>query len=167
MGTNTVLSLVMALQILSALVLIGVILIQQGQGADMGAAFGSGAAGGLAGSSGGPTFMSRLTAALVTVFLVSTLVLTYFGYSLRTAPPSSSSGSVLEEFPMTLPVDEPEDALPTPDKFGEDPALDGPASDDAASGADSPVFDSEDEPAADGAGPVEEDPSGADQIPTK
>jgi preprotein translocase subunit SecG len=88
---NIVLTLVLALQMLSALGMIGLILVQHGKGADMGAAFGSGSSGSLFGASGSANFLSRTTAVLATVFFVCTLALAYFG-NLR----PTSSGSVLE-----------------------------------------------------------------------
>lgn len=91
---NVVLTLLLAVQILSALVMIGLILMQHGKGADAGAAFGGGGAGSasLFGASGGANFLSRSTGVLAAVFLGCTLGLAYFG-NLREAP---SSGSVLE-----------------------------------------------------------------------
>nr|MBP9954693.1 preprotein translocase subunit SecG [Ottowia sp.] len=65
---NVVLNLVLVVQILSALAMIGLILVQHGKGADMGTAFGSGASGSLFGASGGANFLSRTTAVLATVF---------------------------------------------------------------------------------------------------
>lgn len=92
---NVVLTILLAVQILSALTMIGLILMQHGKGADAGAAFGGGGAGSasLFGASGGANFMSRSTAVLAAVFLACTLGLAYFG-NLRTVAPSS--GSVLE-----------------------------------------------------------------------
>ena len=74
---NVLLTILLAIQLLSALAMIGLILVQQGKGADAGAAFGGGGAGSasLFGASGGANFLSRSTAALATVFLVSTLAL--------------------------------------------------------------------------------------------
>ena len=89
---NIVLTIVLALQMLSALAMIGLILVQHGKGADMGAAFGSGSSGSLFGASGSANFLSRTTAVLATVFFVCTLALAYFG-NLR---PVSGGGSVLE-----------------------------------------------------------------------
>ena len=89
---NTVLTIVLALQMLSALIMIGLILVQHGKGADMGAAFGSGSSGSLFGASGSANFLSRTTAVLATVFFICTLALAYFG-NLR---PVSGGGSVLE-----------------------------------------------------------------------
>jgi preprotein translocase subunit SecG len=88
---NVLLTVVLAVQMLTAISMIGLILIQHGKGADMGAAFGSGASGSLFGASGSANFLSRTTAVLAGIFFVCTLALAYFG-NLR-AP---QSGSVLE-----------------------------------------------------------------------
>ncbi|WP_322043096.1 preprotein translocase subunit SecG [Paraburkholderia sp. J67] len=72
-------TLIIVVQLLSALGVIGLVLLQHGKGADMGAAFGSGASGSLFGASGSANFLSRTTAILATVFFVSTLALTYLG----------------------------------------------------------------------------------------
>ncbi|MFM8623099.1 MAG: preprotein translocase subunit SecG [Betaproteobacteria bacterium] len=85
------LTVLLAVQILSALVMTGLILMQHGKGADMGAAFGSGSSGSLFGATGSANFLSRSTSALAVVFFVSTLALAYFG----TSKPRSGS-SVLE-----------------------------------------------------------------------
>ncbi len=70
-------AIVWALTIVSALGIIGLVLIQHGKGADVGAAFGSGSAGSLFGSSGAANFLSRTTAALAVVFFLGCLLLTY------------------------------------------------------------------------------------------
>jgi preprotein translocase subunit SecG len=88
---SVVVTIILTVQMLSALAMIGLILVQHGKGADMGAAFGSGGSGSLFGASGSANFLSRTTAVLATVFFVCTLALAYFG-NLR----PSSSGSVLE-----------------------------------------------------------------------
>ncbi|MFM2112798.1 MAG: preprotein translocase subunit SecG [Pseudomonadota bacterium] len=89
---NVLLNIALAVQMLSAVAMIGLILIQHGKGADAGAGFGGGAASGtLFGATGGANFLSRTTAILAAVFLTTTLVLSYFG----NARPASS-GSVLE-----------------------------------------------------------------------
>ncbi len=84
-------NLLLILQIVSALAMIGLILMQHGKGADAGAAFGGGGSASLFGATGGANFLSRSTGALATVFFVCTLALAYFGH----AKPASS-GSVLE-----------------------------------------------------------------------
>jgi len=73
--------------------MIGLVLIQHGKGADMGASFGSGASGSLFGATGSANFLSRTTAVLASVFFVCTLALAYFGHSVVTR---DSGGSVLE-----------------------------------------------------------------------
>ena len=62
---------------LAALGVIGLVLLQHGKGADMGAAFGSGSAGSLFGSSGSANFLSRSTGVAATVFFITSLALTY------------------------------------------------------------------------------------------
>jgi preprotein translocase subunit SecG len=79
------------MQILSALGVILLVLLQHGKGADMGAAFGSGASGSLFGATGSANFLSRLTAAMAAVFFVSTLALAFFA---NDRP--SSGGSLME-----------------------------------------------------------------------
>jgi preprotein translocase subunit SecG len=86
--TNVFLTVLLAAQMLTAICMIGLILIQHGKGADMGAAFGSGSSGSLFGASGSANFLSRTTAVLATVFFACTLALAYFG-NLH-APQSSS-----------------------------------------------------------------------------
>ena len=75
---DMMLTVLQAVQMLSAVVMVGLILVQHGKGADMGAAFGSGGAGSLFGASGSSNFLSRTTAVLATIFFVSTLALAYF-----------------------------------------------------------------------------------------
>jgi preprotein translocase subunit SecG len=89
---NVLLTIVLAVQILTALGMIGLILLQHGKGADMGAAFGGGASGSLFGATGSANFLSRTTAVLAAVFFVCTLALAYFTHSVKPV----SSGSVLE-----------------------------------------------------------------------
>ncbi len=76
---NTVLTLVVVIQVLSALAIIGLVLVQHGKGADMGASFGSGASGSLFGASGSSNFLSKLTAFSAVVFFCATLALAMFG----------------------------------------------------------------------------------------
>ncbi|EER61849.1 preprotein translocase, SecG subunit [Acidovorax delafieldii 2AN] len=96
---NVLVNVVLGVQMLTALGMIGLILVQHGKGADMGAAFGSGSSGSLFGASGSANFLSRTTGILATVFFVATLALAYFG----NARPSSS-GSVLETPAAAVPA---------------------------------------------------------------
>ena len=92
-------NLILTVQLLSALGMIGLILVQHGKGADMGAAFGTGGSGSLFGASGSSNFLSRTTAVLATVFFLCTLGLAYLG----TARPADT-GSVLERAVSTTPA---------------------------------------------------------------
>jgi preprotein translocase subunit SecG len=110
---SLVVTIVLTVQMLSALAMIGLILVQHGKGADMGAAFGSGGSGSLFGASGSANFLSRTTAVLATVFFVCTLALAYFG-NLR---PTSSS-SVLEGAAAVVPAVPAAPAAPAPAPTG-------------------------------------------------
>jgi preprotein translocase subunit SecG len=70
--------LVLVLHVLAALAICGLVLLQHGKGADMGAAFGSGASGSLFGASGSANFLSRATGVLAAVFFLTSLTLTWF-----------------------------------------------------------------------------------------
>lgn len=100
-------NILLAVQMLTALAMIGLILIQHGKGADMGAAFGSGSAGSLFGASGSANFLSRTTAVLATVFFVITLALA--GMSNQRPV---SAGSVLESPAAAIPATAAPDAQP-------------------------------------------------------
>ncbi len=140
---NLVLNLLVAVQMLSALAMIGLILVQHGKGADAGAAFGSGSAGSLFGASGSANFLSHATAVLAAVFFVCTLLLAYFSH----AQPGGAGGSSLLERSAA-------GAPPAPT-----PAASGAAAIPAAAGQGAP---------ASGALPVPAAPaSGAAQIPAK
>lgn len=82
-------SLLLVVHVLVGCAVIGFVLLQHGKGADMGAAFGSGASGSLFGSSGSANFLSRTTSILATVFFVTSLALSYFASSSH--KPSSES----------------------------------------------------------------------------
>jgi preprotein translocase subunit SecG len=88
-------TLILAVQMISALAMIGLVLIQHGKGADMGASFGSGASGSLFGASGSANFLSRSTAVCASVFFVCTLGLAYLG-SNPAARADRTGGSVLD-----------------------------------------------------------------------
>ena len=87
-------TLLVVLQIASALVMIGLVLVQHGKGADMGASFGSGASGSLFGATGSANFLSRSTAICATVFFLSTLALAFMSHGGDRGP--ASGGTVLD-----------------------------------------------------------------------
>ena len=96
---NAFASVILAIQMLTALGMIGLILIQHGKGADMGASFGGGSSGSLFGASGSANFLSRTTAVLAAVFFAATLALAYLG---NQRP--DMSGSVLDGAAVTAPI---------------------------------------------------------------
>ena len=102
---SVLLTLLLAVQMLSALAMIGLILIQHGKGADMGAAFGSGASGSLFGASGSANFLSRTTGILAAVFFVTSLTLAYVASS-----KPKTSGSVMQETVQSQTVSQPAQA---------------------------------------------------------
>ncbi|SMG47049.1 preprotein translocase subunit SecG [Paraburkholderia susongensis] len=87
-------TLIIVVQLLSALGVIGLVLLQHGKGADMGAAFGSGASGSLFGATGSANFLSRTTAVLAAVFFITTLALTYLG-AYHTKPSAGVLGAAV------------------------------------------------------------------------
>lgn len=88
---NTLHTIIVIIQVLSALTIIGLVLLQHGKGADMGAAFGSGASGSLFGATGSSNFLSKSTGIAAAVFFTATLGLAFIG-STR----STSTGSVTD-----------------------------------------------------------------------
>ncbi len=70
-------TVLLVIQILSSLSIISLVLLQQGKGADMGSAFGSGSAGSLFGATGAANFLSRATKWAAVVFFISTIGLAY------------------------------------------------------------------------------------------
>jgi preprotein translocase subunit SecG len=90
---NSLENLVVVVQVVSALAIIGLVLLQHGKGADMGAAFGSGASGSLFGATGSSNFMSKSTGVAAAIFFTSTLILA--GYASKAN--STVSGGVMEK----------------------------------------------------------------------
>lgn len=90
---NSLENLVVVVQVISALAIIGLVLLQHGKGADMGAAFGSGASGSLFGATGSSNFMSKSTGVAAAIFFTSTLILA--GYASKAN--STVSGGVMEK----------------------------------------------------------------------
>ncbi|MCA1937498.1 MAG: preprotein translocase subunit SecG [Dechloromonas sp.] len=96
---NWLFSVVLTVHILVALAIIGLVLMQHGKGADMGAAFGSGSSGSLFGASGSANFLSRTTAVLATVFFLTSLSLAYIA-----SDKPKTAGSLMQEAVQSQPV---------------------------------------------------------------
>lgn len=93
---NTMLTVMVVIQVLSALTIIGLVLLQHGKGADMGAAFGSGASGSLFGATGSSNFLSKSTGVAAAIFFSATLALAFLGNR-----PASVSGGVMDRLPAS------------------------------------------------------------------
>ena len=98
--------ILLIVHVIVAISVVGLVLLQHGKGADMGAAFGSGSAGSLFGSSGASNFLSRTTAVCATIFFVTSLGLTYF------SAPKSQSGVMQRIDPAKIEQNVP--AIPAP-----------------------------------------------------
>jgi preprotein translocase subunit SecG len=95
-------TLVVVLHIIAALVIIGLVLLQHGKGADMGASFGSGSAGSLFGATGSANFLSRTTAVIATIFFLTSLGMAF----LATHKPRTGGGAGVMEG-VTVPANKP------------------------------------------------------------
>ena len=89
-------TVILIVHVLAGVSVVGLVLLQHGKGADMGAAFGSGASGSLFGATGSANFLSRATAVLAAVFFLTSLGLSYVSSS-RPA----KSGSVMDSVPAS------------------------------------------------------------------
>ncbi|TCS39592.1 protein translocase subunit secG [Paucimonas lemoignei] len=126
---NILFTAVIVIQVLSALTIIGLVLLQHGKGADMGAAFGSGASGSLFGASGSSNFLSKSTAIAATIFFCATLALAYIGNK----PGAVHGGGVMENLPAApaagtgAPSQAPNNAAPTTQSTAPSTAAPAPA----------------------------------------
>ncbi len=94
-------TLLLAVHVLLSMMIIGLVLLQRGKGADAGAGFGAGASGTVFGSRGSSTFFSKSTAVVATLFFITSLSLAYLA-SHRTAV--SAPKSVLDTAPVSAPA---------------------------------------------------------------
>ena len=104
-------TIVIVIHILASLALISIVLLQHGKGADVGAAFGSGASGSVFGSTGSANFLSRATAILAAVFFVTSMSLTYFSggknehkKGVMATQPAAPEPSLPSQIPSTAPA---------------------------------------------------------------
>jgi preprotein translocase subunit SecG len=108
-------TIILTVHIIAGLSVIGFVLIQHGKGADMGAAFGSGASGSLFGATGSANFLSRVTAVLAAVFFVTSLGLSYIATSRPVV-----SGSVMDSAPVQAVPAVPAQTSAVPDSKAKD-----------------------------------------------
>ncbi len=104
---NSLFAIVIVIQVVTALIIIGLVLLQHGKGADMGAAFGSGASGSLFGATGSANFLSRSTGIAAGVFFVATLALSFIG-----SRPHAGGAGVMDQAPASIPAPAKTDAAP-------------------------------------------------------
>ena len=128
-------SILLVIHVIVALVIVGLIMLQQGKGAEMGASFGSGSSQTVFGAAGSGNFFSRMTAILVAVFFTTSLTLAVLSKE-RVAVED-------EEIPVIEEIDEPMPSVVPADQAEEDvPEADIPAptnnQDEAASDAEIP-----------------------------
>lgn len=102
---------VIALHVLIALTIIGLVLLQHGKGADMGSGFGGGASASLFGATGSANFLSRTTAVLAAIFFLMSLGLAYLATH-KSTPSSGVLDAVKTERPATDVPKPPEAAKP-------------------------------------------------------
>jgi preprotein translocase subunit SecG len=105
-------SITLTVHILVGLGVIGLVLLQHGKGADMGAAFGGGASGSLFGATGSANFLSRTTAVLATLFFITSLSLAYIASHKPAKTVSSVVDAVKVETVVPAATDKP--AVPAP-----------------------------------------------------
>ncbi len=117
-------TLILVLHVLTGLSIIGLVLLQHGKGADMGAAFGGGASGSLFGATGSANFLSRITAGMATVFFITSLGLTWYSTHntgdkgvMATQPasqqtPAPATTTTTTTTPVPVPASEPPAADP-------------------------------------------------------
>jgi preprotein translocase subunit SecG len=96
--------IVWILHLLVTATVVGLVLLQHGKGADMGAAFGSGSSGSLFGASGSANFLSRTTAVMAALFFATSLGLTYFSGARHVSAPNSAAHPVQPAVPQPPPV---------------------------------------------------------------
>jgi len=121
-------TMLIALHVIVGLLLIGVVLIQRGQGADMGVSFGGGGAQTLFGSRGSGSFMGKMTGGLAAAFMMTSLTLAFFSQQdagsvvernltqpvpAETAPAVPASGNGQSFDPKALKSNTADDGLPT------------------------------------------------------
>lgn len=93
---NSLLTIIVVIQVLSALTIIGLVLLQHGKGADMGASFGSGASGSLFGATGSSNFLSKFTGIAAAIFFAATL-----GLAFVSNKPAATNAGVMENLPVS------------------------------------------------------------------
>ena len=127
-------TLLLAVQFLTALAIIVLVLLQQGKGADMGSSFGSGSAGSLFGASGAANFLSRTTKWCAVVFFVTTIGLAYLSHAGHSNSGGLMGSGVMKGFSAPAPAPANGSAVPS-SQGSEVPSTTAPAGQGAATPA--------------------------------
>jgi len=127
------------IQVFSSLVVVGLVLIQRGKGAEAGAGFGAGASGTVFGARGATTALSRATAVFAAIFMINSLALVYLGTS--TSKQEESQRTILDQAAAPPPKPAPGAAgsAPSPAPATPAPATPAPATPAPATPAQSPA----------------------------
>ena len=105
-------NILLVIHLLVAIGVIGLVLIQQGKGADAGAAFGGGASSTVFGSQGSSSFLTRATGILAAIFFITSLTLAYL--SIQEINPTSVVDTVTEQ-KSDVPAADPKPVKPISD----------------------------------------------------
>jgi len=97
-------TILLVVHVIAALGIIGLVLLQHGKGADMGAAFGGGASGSVFGATGSANFLSRATAILATVFFLTSMGLTWYYAHKGTSKGVMGTQPATQQAPATAPA---------------------------------------------------------------
>jgi len=127
---------VLVIHVVAALGIVGLVLLQHGKGADVGAAFGSGASGSLFGASGSANFLSRATAMLALVFFLTSLGLTYFSTrKTEDRGVMATEPAPKQTLPAQIPAPSPKPVPDSPSGLQAPPPTPGATTDNAAPGS--------------------------------
>ncbi|MBS9780441.1 MAG: preprotein translocase subunit SecG [Moraxellaceae bacterium] len=96
---------ILAIQIIVAIAMVGLILLQHGKGADAGASFGSGASGTVFGAAGSANFLTRATAVLTAIFFATSLLLAIQARQIETDQRSLNVADIETETVIPAPDD--------------------------------------------------------------
>ncbi len=91
-------SIILTIDVIAALAIIVLVLLQQGKGADMGISFGAGSSNAVFGSKGAASFLFKMTIFCTAVFFIGCLTLSYLGKSPKLATTETSAKSIANQY---------------------------------------------------------------------
>ena len=114
-----------SVQVFTSFVIVGLVLLQRGKGAEAGAGFGAGASGTVFGARGATTALSRATAVFAAIFMINSLALAYLGTS--TSRQQEVQKTILDEAATAQPKPAPASVPATPPPAAPAPTTQTPA----------------------------------------